>query len=291
VTIRVGIVGSDNTHALGFAHLINVQQSDDHELQVVAITGDDASQTRTVAEQGGIAAVVDSVDAMVGMVDAAIVVNRHGSVHLANARPFVAAGLPVLVDKPFATEVAAAMEFLAFARERGSLVTSYSSLRWCKEVEDLKLATAALDGVVLGVFGGPCDFDSQYDGVFFYGVHTVEMATTVMAADPVRVRVTRVGAGRTVVVELADGARQVLNLDPGLQTFSGQVVSRDDIVMSRVSSSPDLVASLEAFLTMIRTGAAPLSARQLLGPVATLSAIAESDRTGDWVAVARPEVP
>jgi predicted dehydrogenase len=289
---RIGIVGSDNSHALGFSTLLNVHRAFGDRARVTAICGDDPQQTEMVASAGGIGLIVPSPDEMATQVDAAIVVNRHASRHLANAEPFARVGLPILIDKPFAADADDAAAFLARARLHGSTVTSYSSLRWVREIEDLATAVRSIGTPVYGSFAGPCDFDSVYDGAFFYGVHTVEVAAAVMPGEPVRVRVTRVGISRTVVVEMADGSPAVLNLDPRLPDFHAHVFGTRHEVACRVPARPpDLVRCLEVFLNMVDSGVRPLSERHLLDPVATLSAIIESDRSdGIWVTVAKPSI-
>ena len=157
-------------------------------MRVVAIAGDDPTQTQSVADRGAIPSVVASAAEMLNHIDAGIVVNRRASQHLANARPLVEAGLPVFIDKPLATDLAAATEFLQFAKARGSVVSSSSTLRWVKEVTDLSSAASTIKGPLTSTFSGPCDFESPYDGAFFYGIHTVEMALAVIPTPAVRLR-------------------------------------------------------------------------------------------------------
>jgi predicted dehydrogenase len=293
VGLRIGIAGSDNTHALGFAKFVNVQRALGDSARIVAITGDDAAQTASVAAEGEIEEVVATAEDLVGRVDTAIVVHRHASRHLANARPLALAGLPILIDKPFASDAGDAAAFLALAARHGSLVASYSTLRLSQTIEDLAQRALPIGDVVFGSFSGPCDFDSQWDGAFHYGIHTVEMAATLMPAEPMRVRTTRVGDGRCVVVELDSGARMILNLDPNLPDFTAELFGRETSVSCRATSRPpDIARLLQVFLDMIESGVPPLSARQLLDPVATMAAVIESERNdGAWIAVAKPPTP
>ena len=48
-------------------------------------------------------AIVDQPQDLIGRVDAVLIESVDGSVHLERALPFIEAGLPVFVDKPFTT--------------------------------------------------------------------------------------------------------------------------------------------------------------------------------------------
>ncbi len=67
--------------------------------------------------------------ALKGRLDLVVVCTPNRS-HAPLARAALEAGLPVVVDKPFATSAAAARELAALARSRGLLLTVFQSRRW-----------------------------------------------------------------------------------------------------------------------------------------------------------------
>ena len=277
-------MGFDNAPSLGFATLLNIQKVYGDDVRVVAIAGDDPTQTQSVADRGAIPSVVASAarcstTLMPGL--SSTVVHRSTSRmpdHCAEA------GLPVFIDKPLATDLAAATEFLEFAKAQGSVVSSSSTLRWVTEVTDLSSAALTIKGPLTSTFSGPCDFESPYDGAFFW--HSHRRNGLGRGSGAVRLRTIRVGAGRTVVIENIDKSRTVLNLDPALNAFYGQVVGRSDAVTCRAAAlPPDLPTLVDMFVEMVPHHA-PLATQQLLEPVAILGAIVESDRLmGDWVGI------
>ena len=125
--LRVGIVGSDNSHAVNYSRLANIEGVVGDTARVVAITGPDPERTKEVAGLGNIPEIVGTPQDLLGKVDAVLVVHRHGDLHLANALPFLEAGLPVYVDKPFTISLQDGAKLIRAAAKNNALLTSYSS--------------------------------------------------------------------------------------------------------------------------------------------------------------------
>jgi Oxidoreductase family, NAD-binding Rossmann fold len=88
----------------------------------------------SIARASLIEHVVDEPEAMMGQVDGVLLARDDAENHRRLAGPFLAAGLPIYIDKPLATSVAAAEELLALAR-RPAQVFSCSALRYARELE------------------------------------------------------------------------------------------------------------------------------------------------------------
>jgi hypothetical protein len=88
---------------------------------------------------------VDRPADMTGKVDGVLVESQKGGVHWERARPFLEAGLPCFVDKPFTCSVADAKKIVALAAKKKVGVFSSSALRYAPEL------TASLKGRAAGV--------------------------------------------------------------------------------------------------------------------------------------------
>ncbi|MCX5105262.1 Gfo/Idh/MocA family oxidoreductase [Streptomyces sp. NBC_00053] len=99
--MRIGIVGTDNSHVDQIVRHLNVGKAGG-DARVVALGGGRGRRNDALAAVGGIAAVVDEPAALIALVDAVVVADRDGANHRQQAIPFLAAGLPVFVDKPLA---------------------------------------------------------------------------------------------------------------------------------------------------------------------------------------------
>lgn len=202
--LRIGIVGSDNSHAVNYSRLANIEGVVGDDARVVAITGPDPERTKEVAGLGNIPEIVETPQDLLGKVDAVLVVHRHGDLHLANTLPFLEAGLPVYVDKPFTISLDDGAQLIRTAELNNALLTSYSSLRYASTVTDIAASLGDLGRIHAGHMTGPCDFSSEYGGPFFYATHVLEMALRLLGDDVTTVRAIRVGSSVIVTVTWAN---------------------------------------------------------------------------------------
>jgi hypothetical protein len=116
---------------------------------------------------------------MIGKVDGMLIESLQGSVHRERARPFLEAGLPCFIDKPFTNGVADAQAIVVLAAKKGVPVFSSSSLRYAPEL--VRFVEDAKHGPIHGCLAfGPASLDPGNPGLFHYGIHAVEVLYTVM---------------------------------------------------------------------------------------------------------------
>lgn len=117
--------------------------------RVTHVWTQDRALSESIARASLVEHVVDEPAAMLGQVDGVLLARDDAESHRLLARPFLEAGLPVYVDKPLATSVAAAEALLALAR-RPAQVFSCSALRYARELAltaDVSERIGALDEV------------------------------------------------------------------------------------------------------------------------------------------------
>lgn len=176
---RIGILGSDNSHADRFSEILN---RSDHAAylpnsgaKVVAIWGQEAERTQQVANNGKIDTIVAQPEAMMGQVDAVICVTRHGGLHRELVVPYLEAGIPVFIDKPLAVDPDDARAIVAAGQAKGVPFTSFSTVRFSKSTQAFAEECAKLGGVRVGSYSGPASRRNIYGGIIFYAVHSIEM--------------------------------------------------------------------------------------------------------------------
>lgn len=98
---------------------------------------DKPEEAASVAKFARIAHVVERPEDVIGEVDAVIVAVDDGDDHVDRVRPFVEAGLPVLVDKPMATNANDLRVFSNWKRS-GARILSSSGLRYAEELDGLQ---------------------------------------------------------------------------------------------------------------------------------------------------------
>ena len=272
--MRIALVGTENSHADEIVRHLNVEQLAG-DTRVVTLVGADDERNRNLAAAGGITRIVPTAVELLGdpgNVDALIVTNRDGALHREYAVPFLEAGVPVWVDKPLAASTADAQAILDAAKRGGAPVTSYSALRWVADADALaKKAPQDLQAITVT---GPADPDSEYSGIFFYGIHAADLAQRLAPGEPGPVEVERVGS--TVVVRYRCGGvlvtlQLVKPADAGRVPFHAELVGRTELVSSDVRlDSEYVVPGLRVFLKMLETRERPLDDATMLAPITVL---------------------
>lgn len=131
----------------------------------------------------------DDCDAMLDAVDGVLVLRVDGNKHLEDARKALTLGLPVYIDKPLACDLAEARTIKALADQYGARCYSASSLRFAREVEEA-INNKSIGEIVAIEAYGPGNLSAVMDGLFYYGVHAIEMVDALWGPGVNRVRTT-----------------------------------------------------------------------------------------------------
>jgi virulence factor len=187
--IRLGLLDFDTSHAVEFTKRLNhTGIAEDQWVEgakvVLGCPGESKISPERIAgftdqmKKFGVPLVEKPTD-MIGKVDAMLIVAVDGSVHWERAKPFLEAGLPCYVDKPFACNVVDAKKMIDLAEKKKVPIFSSSSLRYATEVVNY-LADAKY-GKVLGAYTfGPASTHPRNPGLYHYGIHAVEILYTLM---------------------------------------------------------------------------------------------------------------
>jgi predicted dehydrogenase len=279
--IRIGIVGSDNSHALAFARLANVDRVLGDHCRVVAISGSDPAQTADVAAKGEIAMVVERPEEMLGQIDLAVIVDRHGNLHAEHALPFMERGMPVFVDKPFAIRLEDCQRMLDAAERSGSTIDSWSSLRFAPSAAALGREAAGIGAIRAGHFTGPCDFESPYGGPFFYATHVIELALLLIGEDATSVTARRNGKSVAVIVTWASGAIATFSLlEDAAYHFHVSLFGAEGMAAREITGGSEAYAEALKRIVRLVEGEPARTGAQLLQPIVMVHAIEQSLRDG-----------
>ncbi|MCG3181168.1 MAG: hypothetical protein BIFFINMI_03543 [Phycisphaerae bacterium] len=287
--IRIGIVGAENSHAAAIATSINVQKKIPGA-RVVALWGETDEFATKTAEKGQIPVIVKRPRDMIGMIDGVMIDHRHAKHHLPAAETFLAARLPMFVDKPFCWRVAEGRNFLARARKAGVPVVSFSTVAMGRDFRRMKKKIAALGPLRRLVTSGPCDIKSKYGGVFFYAIHQVDAVIDLLGGDVATVQVNRYsGADHTVTMEYRNGPLVTSYLQAkdagGWQFFAGSASGQFSYAPK--GDADPYLAGAQTFVKMFRTGVEPIDHERFLAPIRVLEAMQKSVASGRREKVAR----
>ena len=187
-TFKIGIIGAENSHTAGFGKLFNIEKAFPG-LEVKYVWGETRAFAEKAMQEGRIPNVVDEPNDMLGKIDGLIIDHRHGKFHLEPAIPFIEAGVPTFIDKPFCYRAKEGKAFLKRAKALGTPVTSFSSIAHSYETFDIIDQLKSMGDINQVVRYGPIDLQSKYGGIFFYGPHTVQPLLYMFGHTVTKVRV------------------------------------------------------------------------------------------------------
>lgn len=288
--IRVGIIGLDTSHVVAFTSLLN-RPGNEGDLAgvrvVAAFPGGSpdvpASRDRVVGfteqlrDKYGVE-IVDSIDTLLGKVDAVLIESVDGRPHLEQAKPVFAAKKPVFIDKPVAASLADAMEIYRLSEESGTPCFSSSSLRFSPGVQSMRGNDKI--GEVLGCDAySPCSLEEHHPDLFWYGIHGVETLFTIMGPGCVSVSRSQTKNAEIVTGVWKDGRIGTFRgIKGGANGYGATVFGAKSIAPSGgYGGYEPLLVEIARFF---KTKKPPVTPAETLEIVAFMEAADESKRQG-----------
>jgi len=284
---RLGIVDFDTSHVVQFTmrlHHVEVPEEQwvDGARIVAGFPG-----TSAICEQSRIdeytaklkefgVELVDRPEDLIGKVDGVLIESVDGSVHLERAKPFLEAGLPCYIDKPFACSVADARAIAELARANNVPVFSSSSLRYALEVVEAQQDDSV--GPIVGAnCYSPASLHERNPGLYHYGIHAVEplyafMGTGCQAVWCVFTEGSEVTTGlwRDGRIGVVRGTRQ------GAHAYGFTVWGEKGVRASSITVGYIYRELLKKIVEMFETGKSPLPIEETLEIMAFIEAAKQS---------------
>ena len=281
--LRVGMIGLDTSHVVAFAQLIRDAKPGDElaGLKIVAAypggsrdLPDSWNRVQQYTDQlrAMNVQIVGSIDELLAKVDAVMLESVDGRPHLAQARPVIAAGKPLFIDKPMTASLADAMEIFRLAAEKKVPCFSASSLRFSSSFQAVRRKPSPWGDVKSCIAWSPLHVEPHHPDLFWYGIHGVEILYTIMG--PGCKTVTRAAPDKVVGV-WADGRRGTFVAKDG---YGAQVEgTRRSGLAGTYEGYKPLVVEIARFF---QSGRPPVSAEETLEILAFMEAADASKRAG-----------
>ena len=212
---------------------------------------------------------------MIGQVDAVIIATDIGAEHVARARPFVDAGLPVFIDKPLVDNLSDLRVFQDWVAH-GRPILSSSCMRYAKEFMPYQLSTAEL---------GPLRFAgiTSCGSLEAYGIHALEGIYPILGPGFLSAR--NIGARERNIIHLTHrsgvDAIVVVTSDMfggfGCLELCGTV---DSVSVKFADKFFSFKRQMEAFIDYLRTGVRPFAFEETAELMRLLVASIESREAG-----------
>ncbi|WP_163509077.1 Gfo/Idh/MocA family oxidoreductase [Fodinicola acaciae] len=275
--MRIGLAGIENSHAEQVIRYLNLDRRQPG-VRLTSFLSLDPKRDTELLELDPALTPAPNLDTLASTVDGAVVCDRDGARHLASAAPFLRAGKPAFVDKPLATSVRDAAAMIAQAT--GGILVSHSPLRFTVGWQKIARRCAERGAPRHLRLDGPADPASPWSGLFFYGIHLVDPALSVLDGEPgpltVRVHDDRIDAITTV----GPTAVHLVFTGPGTE-FHAEARWSSESVATQLELAADYVApGLDDFFDTVAGRKPAPTAGQLTRPIALLERVCAAIKDG-----------
>ena len=285
-TYKIGIIGTENTHADSFCGIFNVANENGDfayaDCRVTLVYGNYPESSEALANKYDGIKVAESIDEMVENVDAVMVTARDGKYHCGFAKPFIEAGIPAFIDKPFTSDIKEAEELIGLAKKKGVPLCGGSSLKYSPEILELK-NFAKEKGVKGGFIAAPVSFKNEYGDFWFYASHLAEMCMEVFGWSPKAVYATENNGSVFAIVDYEKFSVTCDFIDHCYSAYSGAVYGESESLIKAVGLNGIEKSETDEFVNMLRTGKTHYDDRQLVAPVHFIESIIKSYNTGSRI--------
>lgn len=287
--IRIGIIGTDTSHVIAFSKILNDPKHPDHipgARIVAAYKGgskdieSSANRVEKYAEElarDHKVEIVPDIAILLAKVDAVLLESVDGRPHLEQAKPVIAAGKPLFIDKPLAATLEDAVEISSLAKAKGVKWFSSSSLRWAKSL--MPMVQPGIKGAV--VWGpGPLE-EHHYLELGWYAIHASDMLFTLMGKGCETVTRTYSLDQDEITCRWSDGRIGTVRALRPYADFGAVVFTKDNKIMqSPAKFEYSYVPLVKEFVQFFQTGKVPVDPEETLEIFAFLDAAQKSREQG-----------
>ena len=247
----IGLLGAQNSHAAHFLETINRQKRFPGVSIQFVYGGDDPETAAKLVAEYQIEA-CPTEEEVIEKSDAVVITYRKGSLHYNAAMKALRAGKAVFNDKPFALENREAQDIVDYAKDHNLLVCGGSNMKGVPDIVSVIPKIQPGDTIVISFSADP---ESEYEGYFFYGIHSVELCLMLCGRD--YKFVSSVRNGKTVISTLTFPENNcVIMTSPEFTGLSIAVVNKSGMTQYPISLAYESVGPAE-FVTMLQTGRPP----------------------------------
>lgn len=275
-----GCYNAEEIIKVGYPAVANYLKANEDTLgvngaKVTAVWTQDKGISESIAKTTQIETIADNLEEMVSMVDAVIIARDDPQNHVAMAKPFIDANIPVFIDKPLAVSHED-LHYFSEQVSKGKLIMSCSSMRYSNECRIIKQELSALGKLELATAVGKKDWVK-------YGVHLLE-ALFFLLDDTHPVTVKHVGkSGKDVVyIEFQNGVIATLHLFMDISsTFQISLFGREGWRIADIKNSYSMFRdNIIEFLRSVDEGKARLPFKKTETIIKTLIGAIESREKG-----------
>lgn len=285
--LRLGIIGTDSTHATEFTRLLNDATAKEHVTgaRVVAVyRGGNPALDLSRNRIEGITAQLTStwklplvahIQDLCPIVDGLLLLSVDPSLRQQEFQEALACGKPVFVDKPLAPDLRTAERMAKAAQQAHVPWFSASSLRFGPVGELRQMTLRGADVWGPGALRGDYALDLAW-----YGIHSIEMLYGAMGAGAQSVSRVHTKDCDVLTIVWGDGRVGVVHLVRPDMAFGIAALTADGRSLALNNVAIDYAPLLREIVAFVRDRKSPTPAEETLEEFALMDAAQRSSRAG-----------
>ena len=235
--------------------------------RVTHIWTDNPQEAPIVAAASKIENVVSKPEDVIGKVDAVIIATDDGNDHVRRAAPFVAAGLPIFVDKPMAINLPDLKQFVRWQKS-GATILSTSGMRYMPEMKQLRERAAEI-GDLRWLSSFTCKSWERY------GIHALEAVYPHVGPGFTAVQTNHQNGSDMIHLSHQSGVQVTIAAINDAYGSFGQVHvygTKGALALKLADTYTAFREQLLAFISLLKTGASPVPFEQTVELMAIIIA-------------------
>lgn len=278
---KIAILGCENSHAHAF---LGIMKNDPAfaDIEVVGVYSNEREAAEKLHTIFGVPVLEDYADA-VGKVDGLVITARHGDNHYLYAKPYLASGIPMFIDKPITNSEEDVIAFMKDVKAHGVRICGGSSLKHDDMIRKLKKEREEEFGGKTkgGYVRAPYDAENAYGGFHFYAPHMTEMVCEIFGRHPHSVLARQNGNDIHVLFRYEDFDCVGLYCDRNYMYYATRL-SEKNASGGEISVVADTWYTREfsEFYELLIGGAQQISCEDLISPVFIQNAVVRSLESG-----------
>ena len=277
---KIAILGCENSHANAFLKFIK-EKEEFSDIECIGVYSNDPTASAKLRDTFGVE-VLENYDSAVGKIDALIITARHGDEHYKFAKPYLASGIPMFIDKPITVKEDEAIEFMQELKARGTRISGGSSLKQDVYVSELKADAQAQEGgkTLGGFIRAPYQAENAYGGFYFYAQHLVEMVCEIFGRFPKSVEAKKNGKTVNVLFHYDNYDCAGLFCDGSYLYYAARMAEKSSKSFEIPTTTDWYYREFKEFAEILNGGEQTCTYEELISPVFIMNAIMRSLESG-----------
>ena len=277
---RFAILGCENSHA--DQYLKQMATGNFPDLECVGVYSNEPDAMERLHSQFGVPT-MENYESLVGQVDGVIITARDGVHHYEYAKPYMASGIPMFIDKPITCDPDEAVALITEAKANRVRLSGGSTVVLWPGAVQLQEFAQNCEEILAGTVSAPLHIDSEHSGFWFYAQHLVQLVTSIFGA-PKSLTARRDGMRVSVLFHYEK--YEVAGLYHEVNAYHGDVIAKAESLAVNIKADNSAYGTeLKRFEGLMNGNEMDMTYEELIQPVFIMDAIVKSYTEGRSVEV------